>query len=112
MYYSLVHSLTNKSIFYKLDVINDGFLVTCNYKGKNIRTNYNNYSNISVMVDNVDISTYIDTCNYNFNNIEEIFTAIDNIIEYKSLKVKTIYLMKYISKVTDQDMSYLLEFLR
>jgi len=29
MYYTLVHPLTNKSMFYRVDVISDGFLVTC-----------------------------------------------------------------------------------
>lgn len=111
MYYTLVHPLTNKSIFYRVDVINDGFLVTCKYKGKNIKAIYSNYSNISVTIDEINISNFIDIVNYNFNNIEEIFKAVDNIIYNKLLKIKIIYLTKYISRLTNQDVSYILEYL-
>ena len=55
MYYTLVHPLTNKSIFYRIDVINDGFIVTCKYKGKNIKANYSNYANIGVTINDTDL---------------------------------------------------------
>lgn len=111
MYYTLVHSLTNKSIFYRIDVINDGFIVTCKYKDKNIKANYSNYADIVVTVNDTDISNFIDITSYNFNNIDEIFKAVDDIIYDKLLKIKKFYLMKYITKITQQDVSYILEYL-
>ena len=111
MHYTLVHPLTNKSIFYRLDVINDGFLVTCKYRGKNIMATYNNYSNIYITIDDVDISHIITTQSYNFNDVNEIFNAVDNIMYEKQLKLKTLYLMKYLSKITHEDMTYLIGYL-
>lgn len=111
MYYTLVHPLTNKSIFYRVDVINDGFLVTCKYRGKNIKATYNNYRNISIIIDNVNLSDIIDVDIYSFNDVTEIFKTIDNIIYDKQLKIKTLYLMKYMSKLTNQDVSYIVDYL-
>lgn len=111
MYYSLVNQLTNKTIFYRVDVINDGFIVTCKYKGKNIKANYSNYAGIVLTINDTDISNFIDTTSYNFNNINEIFKAVDDIIYDKLLKIKKFYLMKYITKITQQDVSYILEYL-
>jgi len=111
MYYALVHPLTNKSIFYRVDVISDGFLVTCKYRGKNIKAAYNNYSNISIIIDDVNLSDIIDVDIYNFNDVNEIFNAIDNIIYDKQLKIKTLYLIKYMSKITNQDVSYIIDYL-
>ena len=111
MYYTLVHPLTNKSMFYRVDVISDGFLVTCKYRGKNIKATYNNYSNITIIIDNVNLSDIIDVDIYNFNDVTEIFKAIDNIIYDKQLKIKTLYLMKYMSKLTNQDVSYIVDYL-
>ena len=111
MYYTLVHPLTNKSIFYRIDVINDGFIVTCKYKGKNIKANYSNYASIGVTVNDTDISNFINITSYNFNNIDEIFKAVDDIIYDKMVKIKKFYLMKLITKITNQDVSYILEYL-
>lgn len=111
MYYTLVHQLTNKSIFYRVDVISDGFLVTCIYRGKNIKVTYNNYNNISIIIDDVNLSDIITTHNYNFNDVNEIINAVDNIIYDKQLKIKTLYLTKYLSKITHEDMSYLISYL-
>ena len=111
MYYSLINPLTNKTIFYRVDVINDGFLVTCNYKSKNIQAYYNNYDNIRVTIDNVDANSITDTSKYNFNDINQIFTLVDNIIYQKQLWLKTLYLMKYINKFTIQDVSYIKSYL-
>ena len=111
MYYSLVNPLTNKTIFYRVDVINDGFLVTCNYKSKSIKAHYNNYDNIRVNIDEVDAASITDTSKYNFNDINQIFTLVDDIIYQKQLWLKTLYLMKYINKFTIQDVSYIRSYL-
>jgi hypothetical protein len=111
MYYSLVKPLTNKTIFYRVDVINDGFLVTCNYRSKSIEAYYNNYDNILVNIDNIDASSIIDTSEYNFNDINQVFTMIDNIIYKKQMWLKILYLMKYINKFTNQDVSYIKSYL-
>ena len=111
MYYSLINPLTNKTIFYRVDVINDGFLVTCNYKSKNIQAYYNNYDNIRVTIDKVDANSITDISKYNFNDINQIFTLVDNIIYQKQLWLKTLYLMKYINKFTIQDVSYIKSYL-
>lgn len=111
MYYSLVNPLTNKTIFYIVDVINDGFLVTCNYRSKSIKAYYNNYDNIRVNINNVDVNSIIDTSKYNFNDINEIFIMVDDIIYQKELWLKTLYLMKYINKFTIQDISYIKNYL-
>ena len=107
MYYSLVNPLTNKTIFYKVDVINEGFLVTCNYRSKSIKAYYNNYDNILVNVDNIDANSIIDTSEYHFNDINQVFTMVDNIIYKKQMWLKILYLMKYINKFTNQDVSYI-----
>lgn len=112
MYYSLVYPLINKTIFYRVDVINDGFLITCKYKSKNIKAQYNNYDNILVYIDNVNINNFIDSNKYNFNDIKQIFTAVDNIIYKKQMWIKTLYLIKYISKFTNQDVSYIKNYLK
>jgi len=112
MYYSLVNPLTNKTIIsYRVDVINDGFLVTCNYRSKSIKAYYNNYDNIRVDINGIDANIIVDTSTYNFNNITEILTMIDNIIYTKQLWLKTLYLMKYINKFTNQDVSYIKSYL-
>lgn len=111
MYYSLVNPLTNKTIFYRVDVINDGFLVTCNYKSKSIKAYYNNYDNIHVNIDEVDATSITDTSKYNFNDINQIFTLVDDIIYQKQLWLKKLYLMKYINKFTNQDVSYVTSYL-
>ena len=111
MYYSLVNPLTKKPIFYRIDVINDGFLVTCNYRSKNIGAYYNNYDNILVNIDNIDASSIIDTSEYNFNDINQVFTMVDNIIYKKQTWLKILYLMKYINKFTNQDVSYIKSYL-
>ena len=111
MYYSLVNQLTKETIFYRVDVINDGFLVTCTYKSKNIKAYYNNYDNIRVIIDNIDASSITDVSRYNFNDINQIFTMIDDIISAKHIWIKTLYLMKYINKFTNQDMSYIKSYL-
>lgn len=112
MYYSLVNQLTNKTIFYRVDIINDGFLVVCNYRSKKIKAYYNNYDNIVVNIDNIDANSITDTSMYNFNDINEVFTMIDNIIYTKQMWLKTLYLSKYINKFTNEDMSYLIAWLR
>lgn len=109
MYYSLINPLTNKTIFYRVDVINDGFLVTCNYKSKNIKAYYNNYENIRVIIDNIDASSITDISTYNLNDINQIFKMIDDIIYTKQLWIKKLYLIKYINKLTTQDLSYLID---
>lgn len=111
MYYSLVNPLTNKTIFYRVDVINDGFLVTCTYRSKTIKAYYNNYYNNVVNIDEVDASTLTDTSQYNFNDINQIFTMIDDIIYKKQMLLKILYLMKYINKFTNQDVSYITSYL-
>lgn len=111
MYYSLVNSLTNKTIFYRVDVINDGFLVTCNYKSKSIKAYYNNYDNIRVNLNEVDANSITNTSKYNFNDINQIFTLVDDIIYQKQLWLKKLYLMKYINKFTNQDVSYVMSYL-
>lgn len=111
MYYSLVNPLTNKTIFYIVDVINDGFLVTCNYRSKSIKAYYNNYENIRVNINNVDANSITDTSKYNFNDINQIFIMVDDIIYQKELWLKTLYLMKYINKFTIQDISYIKNYL-
>jgi hypothetical protein len=111
MYYSLVNPLTNKTIFYRVDVINDGFIVKCTYRSKNIEACYNNYENINVTINDVNAGDIIDTNNYNFNDINQIFTMVDNIIYTKQLWLKTLYLMKYINQITNQDVSYIKSYL-
>ena len=111
MYYSLVNPLTNKTIFYRVDVINDGFIVKCTYRSKNIEAYYNNYENINVTINDVNAGDIIDTNNYNFNDINQIFAMIDDIIYNKQLRLKTLYLMKYINKFTNQDVSYIKSYL-
>lgn len=111
MYYTSIHPFNNKTIFYRLDVINDGFLITCKYRSKNVKVYYNNYTNVDVIIDGIDASTLINTNIYNFNDINEIFIMIDDIIYNKQLYVKTLYLKKYLYKITDQDMSYLFHYL-
>lgn len=111
MYYSLINPLTKKTIFYRVDVIQDGFLLTCTYNSKNIKAYYNNYENTKVTIDDIEASSMTDISKYNFNNVNEIFTMIDHIKRNKQLKLKTIYLMKYLSKITNQDMSYLILYL-
>lgn len=111
MYYSLVNELTNKTIFYRIDVINDGFLVTCNYRSKHIKAYYNNYDNIRVNIDEVDANSITDTSKYNFNDINQLFNMIDNIIYTKQMYLKILYLMKYINKFTNQDVSYIISYL-
>ena len=111
MYYSLVNSLTNKTIFYRIDIINDGFLVTCKYRSKSIKAYYNNYNCILVNIDDIDAHSITDTSKYNFNDINQVFTMIDNIIYTKQLWLKTLYLMKYINKFTNQDISYIKSYL-
>lgn len=111
MYYSLVNPLTNKTIFYRVDVINDGFLVTCNYKSKSIKAYYNNYDNIRVNLNEVDANSITNTSKYNFNDINQIFTLVDDIIYQKQLWLKKLYLMKYINKFTNQDVSYVMSYL-
>jgi len=90
MYYSLVNPLTNKTIFYRVDVINDGFLVTCNYRSKSIKAYYNNYDNILVNINNVDAVSITDTSKYNFNDINQIFTMVDDIIYKKTTVAQNI----------------------
>jgi len=90
MYYSLVNPLTNKTIFYRVDVINDGFLVTCNYRSKSIKAYYNNYDNILVNINNVDAVSITDTSKYNFNDINQIFTMVDDIIYKKTTVARNI----------------------
>jgi len=111
MYYSLVNPLTNKTIFYRVDVINDGFLVTCNYRSKSIKAYYNNYDNILVNINNVDAVSITDTSKYNFNDINQIFTMVDDIIYKKQLWLKLLYLSKYINKLTNQYVSYIISYL-
>lgn len=111
MYYSLVSQLTNKPIFYRIDVINDGFLVTCNYRSKSIEAYYNNYDNICININNVDAGSITDTSKYNFNDINHVFNMVDDIIYQKQLWLKTLYLMKYINKFTIQDVSYVRSYL-
>lgn len=111
MYYSLVNPLTNKTIFYRVDVINDGFLVTCNYRSKNITAYYNNYDNIIVNIDKVNANSIIDTSMYNFNDINQVFTMVDDIIYTKQMWLKILYLMKYVNKFTNQDVSYIKSYL-
>ena len=111
MYYSLVNQLTNKTIFYRVDVINDGFLVTYNYRSKSIKAYYNNYDNIIVNIDNINAGNITDISEYNFNDINQIFTMVDNIIYTKQMWLKTLYLMKYINKFTNQDVSYIKSYL-
>ena len=106
MYYSLVNPLTNKTIFYRVDVINDGFLVTCNYRSKDVKAYYNNYDNIRVCIDEVDVGIITDTSKYNFNDINQVFTLVDDIIYQKQLWLKKLYLLKYKNKFTNQDESY------
>jgi len=111
MYYSLINPLTNKTIFYRVDVINDGFLVTCRYRCKNIKAYYNNYDNIRVTIDNIDALNVTDTSKYNFNDINQVFNMVDDIIYKKQMWLKTLYLTKYVNKITNQDVSYLFNYL-
>lgn len=108
MYYSLVNQITNKTVFYRVDVINDGFLVKCNYRSKEIKAYYNNYDNIRIIINDIDADSITDISKYNFNDINQIFTLIDNIIHIKQLWLKKLYLLKYINKFTHEDMSYLI----
>jgi len=50
MYYTLLNELNNKSISYKLDVINDGFVIRLNYRNKLITVYYNNYNSTRVNI--------------------------------------------------------------
>ena len=111
MYYSLVNSLTNKTIFYKIDVINDGFVITCKYRSIFIKAYYSNYCNIKVIINGVDASSITNVSRYNLNDLNEIFTMIDDIIYNKQMWLKTLYLMKYINNFTNQDVSYILSYL-
>lgn len=111
MYYSLVNPLTNKTIFYRVDVINDGFLVTCNYRSKSVKAYYNNYDNILVNINSVNANSITDTSKYNFNDINQVFSMIDDIIYTKQLWLKTLYLVKYMDKFTNQDVSYIKDYL-
>lgn len=111
MYYSLVNSLTKKPIFYKIDVINDGFVIICKYRSIFIKAYYNNYDIIKVIINGVDASSIANVSRYNLNDINEIFRMIDDIIYNKQMWLKTLYLMKYINNFTKQDVSYVLSYL-
>lgn len=111
MYYSLVQQITNKTIFYRLDVINDGFIVNLKYRSKNVTVRYNNYSNVNIYIDNDLADDLINVSNYNFNDIHEVLRMIDDLLYNKRLWLKKLYLMKYINKFTSEDMSYILDYL-
>lgn len=111
MYYSLVQQLTNKTIFYRLDVINDGFIVTLKYISKIVRVHYNNYSNIIIYIDNDIADDLINVSSYNFNDLNEVLRMIDDLLYNKRLWLKKLYLTKYINKFTEEDMSYILDYL-
>lgn len=110
MYYSLVQQISNKTIFYRLDVINDGFIVTLKYRSKNVTVRYNNYSSINIYIDNDIADNLINVSNYNFNDLHEVLRMIDDLLYNKRLWLKKLYLMKYINKFTEEDMSYILDY--
>lgn len=123
MYYTLLNELNNKSISYKLDVINDGFVIRLNYRNKLITVYYNNYNSTKI---NINKESYDDiishlkkfyTCVnydvsfvYNFNDINDIVKMIDDLYYYKKLKVKIIYLKRYIDRL-NENMDYLYNYI-
>ena len=119
MYYTLLNELNNKSISYKLDVINDGFVIRLNYRNKLITVYYNNYNSTRININDEcyndiisSLKTFFDGVNYdisfvyNFNDINDIVRMIDDLYYYKKLKLKIIYLKQYLDRL-NENMNYL-----
>lgn len=120
MYYTLLNELNNKSISYKLDVINDGFVIRLNYRNKLITVYYNNYNSTRVNINDEcyndiisSLKTFFSGVNYdisfvyNFNDINDIIRMIDDLYYYKKLKLKIIYLKRYLDRL-NENMDYLI----